>query len=354
MKKFGPLFQRISATTILVALALAVASPFNASVLAQAVPVFSSDDFNRCSLDTSVWSFENPLSLPDVSISGQYTAASNAVLALTVPSGQEITFSDKNTNAPRIMQAGTDGSFEVEVKFASPLGQPPAGAWNIQGLLFRDTTTATGKTRWLRFDLDSNNTDTHYYVAYIDENGALFDIKGPAVINSQFTTSPLYLRVKYEQPTGTWSVAYRFGDSGTIPYKFSFTENLPVNQYPGGINFVVSGVGIFAGSTGPTAAGHVAQVDYFRDLAETFTDDAINLNVQTVGSGTVERSCSGTTVSLNAVPNSGDTFTGWSGDASGSAASVDLVMSQSRSVTATFTGSSADLPLKFYMPSILR
>ncbi|MEN6334770.1 MAG: InlB B-repeat-containing protein, partial [Phycisphaerales bacterium] len=71
------------------------------------------------------------------------------------------------------------------------------------------------------------------------------------------------------------------------------------------------------------------------------TPAAYTLTVNAVN-GTVARSpnqasyASGTTVSLQATPNAGYTFTGWSGDASGTTNPVTLTMNGSKTVTANF------------------
>jgi uncharacterized repeat protein (TIGR02543 family) len=67
-----------------------------------------------------------------------------------------------------------------------------------------------------------------------------------------------------------------------------------------------------------------------------------SLNINTVGSGTVNKSpdqvsySNGTTVTLTATPGSGYQFTGWSGDASGSTNPLTVTMSGNLNITATF------------------
>jgi uncharacterized repeat protein (TIGR02543 family) len=66
----------------------------------------------------------------------------------------------------------------------------------------------------------------------------------------------------------------------------------------------------------------------------------LTTNVSPAGAGTVTGGGnynSGSTVTVSVTVNSGYTFTGWSGDASGTNSSVTIVMSSNKSVTANFT-----------------
>jgi pectate lyase len=73
------------------------------------------------------------------------------------------------------------------------------------------------------------------------------------------------------------------------------------------------------------------------------TPTTFTLTTSVVGSGTITRNpnatsyASGTVVTLTATPASGFQFSGWSGDASGTANPTTVTMSANRSVTATFT-----------------
>ncbi len=80
--------------------------------------------------------------------------------------------------------------------------------------------------------------------------------------------------------------------------------------------------------------------------AQTYT-----LTVNTVGSGVVNLNpasgpyASGTVVQLTAVPNAGWTFSGWSGDLSGTTNPTTITMNSNKAVTATFT----ELPPSGYL-----
>ena len=66
------------------------------------------------------------------------------------------------------------------------------------------------------------------------------------------------------------------------------------------------------------------------------------LTVFKVGNGTVTPGSgdyeAGTTVTLTAAPDPGAVFDHWSGDATGTSPTVDILMTSDKSVTAVFTG----------------
>jgi hypothetical protein len=77
-------------------------------------------------------------------------------------------------------------------------------------------------------------------------------------------------------------------------------------------------------------------------VGATFTQDQYSLTVNTVGDGSVTWSpylptyTYGTVVTLTAYPTSGWSFSGWSGDASGTANPTTVTMTGNKAVTATF------------------
>ena len=83
-------------------------------------------------------------------------------------------------------------------------------------------------------------------------------------------------------------------------------------------------------------------MDSNKTVTATFTQDCYTLTVNTVGSGSVTRtpdlSCylSGSVVGLDPQAAAGWTFTGWSGDLSGSSDPENITMDSNKTVTATF------------------
>jgi len=108
---------------------------------------------------------------------------------------------------------------------------------------------------------------------------------------------------------------------------------------PGNYVFAVNGPGIVRVEIEP-----VVSIDHnigFNDIC--FTIEEYTLTVNTVGSGSVTLVPPGgtflpdTDVTLTPVAGPGWTFTGWSGDLSGSADPENITMDSNKTVTATFT-----------------
>lgn len=84
----------------------------------------------------------------------------------------------------------------------------------------------------------------------------------------------------------------------------------------------------------------------------TSTSHTLTTNVTPAGGGTVSRSpnntsyAPGTVVTLTATPASGYTFSGWSGGASGTAATATVTMNGNTTVTAAFTASGSSSTLR--------
>jgi hypothetical protein len=168
MYPIGQLFYRILVTVVLVLMVAVVAVPIDGAAAQGSAP--ASDDFNRCSPNTSIWQFENPANISGASpvISGQFTG--DSLLRMTVPAGQTITFSGRGQNAPRIMQAVADQDFEVEARFAAPIISTTE-SYKIMGILVRDATNAS-QPKFMRFDFNSKNSALYSYLGYINAAGA--------------------------------------------------------------------------------------------------------------------------------------------------------------------------------------
>ena len=101
------------------------------------------------------------------------------------------------------------------------------------------------------------------------------------------------------------------------------------------------------GAVTPDTSYTFSNVTAGHTIAATFSADEYPLAVSMVGSGTVTKSPDlatypyGTSVRLDAVPAEGWAFAGWSGDTTSSADSVILIMSGSKSLTATFVDAAA-------------
>src|SRR5688500_6021937 len=99
---------------------------------------FTSDDFHAQSLNTSLWSFVNPL--------GDGSVTTNGTQALiSVPAGGGHDAWSQNL-APRLMQPASNEDFQMEAKFESK----PTGKYVSQGLIVE-----ASPGNWLRFDFFS-------------------------------------------------------------------------------------------------------------------------------------------------------------------------------------------------------
>lgn len=101
-----------------------------------------------------------------------------------------------------------------------------------------------------------------------------------------------------------------------------------------------------ATSTGITYNGSAPDIGAIESgTTTTPTSYSLTVNISPSAGGSVSRSpnnttyTTGTVVTLTATPASGYTFSGWSGGASGTAASTTVTMNANQTVTATFTAS---------------
>src|SRR2546426_12338749 len=84
-------------------------------------------------------------------------------------------------------------------------------------------------------------------------------------------------------------------------------------------------------------------MDANKNITATFAIDTYTLNLTTVGNGTASKSPDqpsynfGTVVQLTATPNAGQSFVGWTGDASGTANPLSVTMDGNKNITAQFT-----------------
>ena len=198
----------------------------------------ASDDFNDFNLDTSIWSFVDPLGDSCLSIVGTNTA--DARLLLSVPAGVDhITWT--SLDSARVEQTVADTDFFVEVKLESPLSQ----AFQEQGLIVREDDT-----NFLRFDFYHDGTGTRAFSGSIT-NG---------VPQSQFDTPVFPLDDRL------WVRVQRVGDLWTHEYSVDGVVWSP------GASFVramsIQTVGVFAGnvSAGGGAPALTAAFDYVFDV----------------------------------------------------------------------------------------
>ena len=289
-------------------------------------PVILSDDFNRCGLDTSIWTTVDPVGDATFELLGAGT--DDAYLAITVPPNSDHDAWVPINLSARAMQPAANGDFQIEAKFDSPID----GAYQLQGLLIEEDADT-----FVRADFYSTNSATKFFVATVTD-GSPNTIENTSVAGSL----PMHIRVT------------RTGDDFVVEYGFDgvLWIQAAAFNYP----LAVSAVGPFAGSTGSSMPGHTALVDYFfNTAAEPATEDGpippgsdtftVAVDVQG-GNGVVWLTpdlpfydC-GDTVTLTAMPDAGYSFTGWSGDISAFDNPVQIQVSSDRSATANFLDNS--------------
>ena len=284
------------------------------------------DQFDTCSLAAQWGSPINPAGDGTFKVDGTH-------LLITVPEGATHNLWTDNKNAPRVMQEADNVDFEYIVKFDSTVTQTA----QMQGILIEQDAQ-----NFARFDFEYNEGVKAYAATF--ENGASrkrisIDIN-PA--------DAVYLRVM--RVGVRWFMHYS-------PNGVDWTEAGSFNNYI--LNIATAGV--FAGNVavkGNPAPAHTAVVDFFYNKAQgPLPADRPLLDIITVGGGSVSTNpplgqlACGQTVTLTATPGLGFTFGGWSGDATGTQASVSFLLNGPKQVTATFVGS----PTRYILlPMIIR
>ena len=150
------------------------------------------------------------------------------------------------------------------------------------------------------------------------------------------------------------------GSGGTIirtPDKTSYTQGevVTLQATPDAGRSFAGWSGDLTGTTNPATL----VMNSNKSVAATFTANAYTLTVN-AANGSVARTPDkasytyGEVVTLQAVPNAGYSFSGWSGDASGTGSSVTITMNADKSVTASFTASAYTLTVAAVNGSVTR
>jgi regulation of enolase protein 1 (concanavalin A-like superfamily) len=186
-----------------------------------------SDDFSSAQLNTSVWSFVNPVGDGIFNLTGTQ-------LELVVPAGTNHDVWTAGNRSVRIMQPALDEDLETEVKFESE----PTQRFQMQGLLVEQDAD-----NFLRLDFYSDGSALWVFAARFVGGVPTTLINQPIASSSE-----LYLRLT------------RQGDTWTPQYSDDGVSWNPLGSFTHALN--VSAVGVFAGNTGGNPA-HTAVVDYF-------------------------------------------------------------------------------------------
>ena len=169
-------------------------------------------------------------------------------------------------------------------------------------------------------------------------NTASLTMNGPKTVTANFSQNHYSLTVNMS-PSEVGSVS-KNPDKAT--YVYGDRVQLTAKANPG---YTFSG---WSGGASGTASPITVTMDGSKAVTAIFTQDQYTLaiNLGPSGVGVVSRSPDkatyvyGDQVQLTAVGNPGYTFSGWSGDASGTASSITITMNGDKTVTAKFLYSS--------------
>ena len=233
-----------------------------------------SDDFDRANLDSSRWTFVNPLDDGWVAMTGQNTA--DAYLELSVPEGPTHDPWNAENRSVRVMQSAADTDFEIEVKFDSE--PDPTKAYQLQGIIIEESDN-----NWLRFNLQSNGSNLLVF--------ASSTVSGSSSAKINLTVSSgaaTYLRVN--RSGDTWTFSYS-GDGSAWTVAGSFTHSM-----------VVSSMGPFAANhgSGNNAPAYTAEVDYFFNTASPISpeDDGAEADTWVPFIHTIKNQAGGTSLTI--------------------------------------------------------
>lgn len=270
-----------------------------------------SDEFSGCTLDSSVWSYVNPLSDSLLKMTG-------AGAQISVPAGTGHDLWKQGLQAPRLMQFVTNQDFNVEVKFDSTISKKT----QTMGVFVQQDTA-----NWMRFNFQNDGAGLNSLVVVNSVNN------NPAVTS----TTPITVGV-----TANYMRIGRIGNFWNLQYSTDGSNWVFVTTIERSLT--MSAIGPFVGNTGNNPE-HIGVIDYFENLASPLTgDDTLpTLNVSAVGLGTITRVPDKTNyqcneeVQLTAVPAPEWEFGGWSGAVNSVNPTTSIIITQSANVTATFT-----------------
>jgi len=194
-----------------------------------------SDDFSSTTLDTSIWTFVDPVG--DASL-----LATGTNLLMDVPGGTLHDVWANSDRAPRLLQTTADSDFEVEIKFDSIVEVQT----QIQGIIAADGINAL-----LRFDVHHNGTDVVLFAGFVNGGGS-----GTVHISATESSVPAYLKVA------------RTGDNWEFRYSFDGVNWLLAGSFMQAIT--VNHVGFFGGNSNSNryvSPSHVLNADYFFNTA---------------------------------------------------------------------------------------
>lgn len=279
-----------------------------------------SDDFNRCALGATPWTFVNPLGDAGLALNGTQAA-------FTVPAGVDHDIQSGVYTAPRLLQPSPSGNLELEVKFDSVVTL----AGQAQGIVIEQDAN-----NLLRFDVRREGIYTRIFADKII-HGVKTQLKRSAPITFE---PPKYMRVR--RSGNQWTQLYSFDGINWI-LNHAFNQALTVNN-----------VGLFAANPGgdEVAPAHTMLVDYFFTNVDPIVPqdgDTLRPTLSVVGGGAISlnpnktRYSCGEMVNVSAVAASGWSFANWAGSLTGVANPAPLMIAGNQAITANFVQNPVEL-----------
>lgn len=299
-----------------------------------------SDDFNWCTLDTTVWSFINPSPPGDSQQQMEGTFTNNARLVLDIPADIPHDMWYGGIKSPHVMQSiSNPSSFEVEAKFDSGVSE----MFQMEGIMVRG---AAGD--YLRLEYYSDGLDTWTFAVILEPDPTGTKVFTPTIVYRQRTyqnnMAPLYMRVQRE---GEQWTQWRSSDGSFWQKAAAFSHAMNV-----------TGVGTYGANAQPTdpallPPAYTAKIDYFFNTSAPIDPEdgeRNTLTLDTEGNGTVDKDPDKGTgsydcdeqVTLTPNPDAGWGLGDWKGpdkDAlvNNGDGTWSVVMDGSKEVTAVFT-----------------
>ncbi len=206
-----------------------------------------SDDFHTVTLDSSVWTFVDPLGDTSLTMTG-------TEIAVAVPGGATHGMGgnapDGVNNSPRLMQEASNTDFEIEAKFTTEVSK----AYQSQGLVVEQDSRT-----YLRLEFLSDGAATKIYASSVVEGKESTKIS--TTIDS-WSLVPLFMRVN--RIGNLWTQSYST-DGSTWTVAGTFTQSLAVTA----VGAYVGNVGL----KGNPAPAHTGRIDYFFNTASPIVSD---------------------------------------------------------------------------------
>ena len=277
--------------------------------------IIESDDFNSCTLNTTLWEFVNPLGDAAYNMTGDS-------IEIELPAGTSHDAWVPVNSAPRLMQAANDTDFSITAKYDSVVDE----AMQVQGLIIEEDAQ-----NFLRFNVRYFNGAVRLEAFQIVDGG------GIQVEERTLGSTPQYFSAVR---TGNEWRFYASDDGLNWGTPIYVQHNIEVNK-----------VGAFVGNSPPMpgdpealAPAFTGELDYFFNGSEPIDPEdptALVLPVEIVGQGEVTQNpeC-GNPVTLTAVADEGWSFDNWdslSGNIGGSTNPLNTAFTKDEIVTATFS-----------------